>query len=134
MIMKIIAIVEKGRDEYYSIRSEKKIGRYYFGGFGSSVEAAKADFRESVDESMSEAKDEGIAVPKRIDILFKYDIPSFFNCFDYLNVSKFAEFAGINESKMRAYKSGSAFPGEQTTKKIMAAINRISREISAAIL
>lgn len=53
--------------------------------------------------------------------LFFY-LSSFFSQFNYINVSKFAEYTGINESKMRQYKSGVAFPGEKTTKKILTAL------------
>ena len=81
---------------------------------------------------MEGAKKEGTEIPATIEISFKYDIPSFFNYFDFLNVSKFAEFAGINESRMRAYKSGLAYPGEKTTRKIMKAIETIGKEIGSA--
>ena len=130
--MQIIAIIEKGSDGFYSIRSEQKVGRYFFGGYGDNVKAAKEDFYESIKESIKEATAEGTRMPESIEVSFKYDIPSFFNYFDYLNVSKFAEFAGINESRMRAYKSGIAYPGERTTRKIMKAIEYIGKEISSA--
>lgn len=130
--MEIVAIIEKGSDGFFSIRSEQKIGRYFFGGYGDSVKEAKEDFLLSVQESISGAAADGTKIPLKVDITFKYDIPSFFNYFDYLNVSKFAEYAGINESRMRAYKSGLAFPGEKTTRKIMKAIETIGKEISSA--
>ena len=84
--MQIIAIIEKGTDGFFSIRSEQKVGRYYFGGYGESVKAAKEDFAESVKESMEGAKKEGTEIPATIDISFKYDIPSFFNYFDFFCV------------------------------------------------
>ena len=65
---------------------------------------------------------------------YRYDVPSFFNFFDIINVSKFAEFAGINESKMRAYKCGVAYPGEKTTEKIFRAIKKLATELSVASL
>lgn len=131
-IMQIVAIIEKGSDGFYSIRSEQKVGRYFFGGYGDNVREAKEDFLMSVEESMKGAVSEGVEIPEKVDVTFKYDIPSFFNYFDYLNVSKFAEYAGINESRMRAYKSGIAYPGEKTTRKIMKAIESIGKEISSA--
>ena len=130
--MQIVAIIEKGKDGFFSVRSEQKIGRYFFGGYGESVKAAKEDFIESVHESLAGAVKEGAECPDKIDISFRYDMPSFFNYFDFINVSRFAEFAGINESRMRAYKSGIAYPGEKTTRKIMKAIETIGKEISAA--
>ena len=132
MRMRIVAIIEKGPDGYFSVQSERKVGRYFFGGYGDNVKAAKLDFLESVRESLEGAVKEGAEVPDKIDVTFRYDIPSFFNCFDYLNVSKFAEYAGINESRMRAYKSGLAYPGEKTMRKIRKAIEAIGAEISAA--
>lgn len=72
--------------------------------------------------------------PESFEIEYRYDIPSFFNFFDYINVSKFAEFSDINESKMRAYKSGVAFPGEKTMAKISKAVKTIGTEISSVVL
>ncbi|MBR0292717.1 MAG: pilus assembly protein HicB [Bacteroidales bacterium] len=129
--MQIVAIIEKGKDGFYSIRSEQKVGRYYFGGYGESVKEAKEDFMSSVKESLEGAAADGTATTEGIDVTFKYDIPSFFNFFDYINISKFAEFAGINESRMRAYKSGIAYPGEKTTRKIMKAIETMGKDLSS---
>ena len=95
------------------------------------MKEAKEDFLSSVKESMAGAATEGVETSDQTEVTFKYDIPSFFNCFDYLNVSKFAEFAGINESRMRAYKSGIAYPGEKTLRKIMTAIESIGKDLSA---
>lgn len=132
--MRIIAIIEKGSDGMYSVRSEQRIGNHYFGGFGESVAIAKEDFLESVQEVIDESKAEGIKVPATFQITYRFDLPSFFNFFDYLNVSKFAELAGINESKMRQYKCGSAYPGEKVTKKISTAIRKIASDFSSATL
>ena len=127
--MKIKAIIEKGPDGRYSVFSEDHIGNSYFGGYGKSVAIAKDDFNSSIKEAIAEEMSLGHPVPKEDDIkvLFRYDIPSFFNCFDFLNVSKFAEYAGINESKMRAYKTGSAYPGEKTMMKISNAVKSIGQ-------
>lgn len=134
--MKVLAIVEKSSDGLFSIYSDNHIGKSYFGGFGDSVSEAKEDFVVSVKEAISEESQKGHAAPKfeDIDITYKYDIPSFFNCFDFINVSRFAEFAGVNESKMRAYKSGVAFPGEKTTTKILKAIQHIGNEFTSVAL
>ena len=40
----------------------------------------------------------------------------------------------INESKMRQYKSGAAFPNEKTTRKILSAIKRIGAELNSVTL
>ena len=132
----IQAIIERGEDGLYSVYSDNHFGNSYLGGFGKSVAEAKADFMTSIQEALAEEKAAGNSVPDAsgIEVEYRYDIPSFFNFFDFINVSKFAEFAGINESKMRAYKSGVAYPGEKTMAKISRAVKTIGAEISAAVL
>ncbi len=132
--MIIKGIVEKGSDGLYSVYSDNSIGRHGFGGFGDSVSEAKEDFEVSILESFAEASKEGVAIPEKYSVEYRYDVPSLFNYLDYFNVSKFAEFAGINESKMRAYKAGIVFPGERTTRKIAAAIARIEKQLHSVSL
>ena len=131
---RITAIVERGADGLYSVFSEDHFGNSYFGGYGDSVEKAKADFLESIKEAIKEQQAENQTAPQLEDISieYRYDLPSFFNYFDFINVSKFAEYVGINESKMRAYKSGVSFPGEKTTSKIFKAVKEIGREFCIA--
>ena len=97
---------------------------------------AKEDFRTSIFEAIQEQRLDGRIVPdmSEMDVEYHYDIPSFFNFFDYFNVSKFAEYAGINESKMRAYKSGTSYPGERTMGKISKAVKSITTELLSAVL
>lgn len=135
--MKILAIIEKGTDGLYSIYSDDMLLNHGLGGYGSSVEEAKADFMESIKEAKEMITDEGNVLPDEvghIDVTFKYDLQSFFNYFDWINVSQFAKKAGINESKMRQYKNGLAFAGESTTKKILDAIKNIGAELQSATL
>lgn len=135
--MKVLAIVEKGKDGFYSIYTDTEIEDHGFGGFGESVEDAKKDFLQSIDEAKEMILQEKGFVPKaftNIKVEFKYDIESFFNYFDWINVSKFASYAGVNESKMRQYKSGVAFANEKTTTKILQAIKKLGAELSAASL
>lgn len=130
--MKVKAVIEKGSDGLFSVYSDSHIHHHFFGGFGDNVSEAKEDFEESIREAIeatrSNAKFEDIAIE------YKYDIPSLFNFLDYINVSRFADYAGINESKMRAYKSGKVFPGERTMKKITTALANISNELKSVSL
>lgn len=134
--MRVLGIIEKGPDGLYAVRSEAVIGRSCLGGYGLSVDECREDFMVSIDEAIEDCEREGLKHPDKehIHVLFTYDLPSFFNYFDYINISKFAAFVGINESKMRQYKSGLAFPSEKTTKKILAAIQQIASELSMVAL
>lgn len=122
--MIINAIIEKGTDGEYSVRSEQHLGNYYFGGYGRDVREAKADFSRSIEEAKL-----ALDTTEEIKVSYKYDLPSFFADFDYINVSRFAQYAGINESKMRQYKCGSSYPCERTTRKILNAINEIATNL-----
>ena len=123
--MTVNAIIEKGKDGLFAVRSETVIGRTCLGGFGDSVE-----------EAIEDSDEQKLSHPNRADInvVFTYDLPSFFNYFDMFNTSKFASYAGINESKMRQYKSGITYPGEKTTKKILSAVRQIAAELSTVML
>ncbi|MBR3562500.1 MAG: pilus assembly protein HicB [Bacteroidales bacterium] len=134
--MTVNAIIEKGNDGLFAVRSETVIGRTCLCGFGDSVEDAKEDFLMSVDEAIEDSDEQKLSHPNRADInvVFTYDLPSFFNYFDMFNTSKFASYAGINESKMRQYKSGISYPGEKTTKKILSAVRQIAAELSTVML
>lgn len=134
--MKVKALVEKNENNFYSIISEQDVAGNYFGGYGYSVQEAKADFMECVREMIEMAKVEGKDVPnvEDIEVDFQYDIPSFFNFFDWINISAFAKQAGINESKMRAYKSGLATASEKTVTKILRTVKTMGAELSSASL
>lgn len=135
--MKIVATIERNDNKYYQISSDDEIMGHCFGGYGYSVAEAKADFLKSIEEARQMIVEDGLTVPadaEQVEIEFRYDIPSFFNYFDWINISAFAKQAGINESKMRAYKSGLATASENTLEKILATVKAMGAALSAATL
>ena len=135
--MKIKATIERNENNYYQISSDDELIGCCFGGYGYSVEEAKDDFYRSIEEAKEIIAGSGSKIPKDakdIDVEFKYDIPSFFNCFDFINISMFAKRAGINESKMRQYKSGLSSASEATTRKIMNTIKSIGAELNSVTM
>lgn len=134
--MKVTALVERNDNNYYTITAENAVAGCYFGGYGYSVAEAKADFMQSISEMLALAAEEGKNVPDKNEIVveYRYDIPSFFNAFDWINISAFAKRAGINESKMRAYKSGLSSASEKTIKKILTAVHSLGAELNATTL
>jgi predicted RNase H-like HicB family nuclease len=128
--MKTIALIEKGKDGMYTIFTPKI--ESFILGIGNTVNEAKADFENSVKEikeSYIKAKDK--LPDELIDVTFeyKYDIASFFNYFDWINVSKFAKKSGINGSLMRRYRTGEYISQKQVSK-IEKTLNELGREIS----
>lgn len=135
--MKITATIERNNDKYYQISSDDEIMGHCFGGYGYSVAEAKADFLKSIEEAKEMIVEDGHTVPadaENVEVEFMYDIPSFFNYFDWINISAFAKKAGINESKMRAYKAGVASASEMTLNRILSTIKAMGVELSAATL
>lgn len=132
--MKLKAIIEKGNDNFYTIYTDGGIPGYGVGGCGESVAEAKADYMACIEEMRGLAKEDGRPFPENVIVEFRYDIPSFFNYFDWINISAFAKQAGINESKMRAYKAGISTASERTLVKIQNTIKSMCAEMSAAIV
>ena len=133
--MKFTAIVEKGEDGMYSIYVDgmKNHGLY---GSGVSVEKAKEDMLNALNEMTEVYKEEGNSIPKELDnptFVYKYDIASMFDYFDWINVSKLALKAGINPSLMRQYKNGLAFASEKQILKIQEVLNNLGKELSSAL-
>lgn len=134
--MKIKALIEKNDNNYFAITAEDPVAGCIFGGYGYSVSEAKKDFNESIHEMLAMTAEESNNVPdpKDIEVEYIYDLPSFFNDFDWINVSAFAKVAGINESRMRAYKNGLAHASEKTLIKISNAVKTIATTLSTASL
>lgn len=135
--MKISATIERNDNKYYQVSSDDEIMGHCLGGYGYSVAEAKADFFKSIEEAKEMIVEDGLTVPadaENVDVEFLYDIPSFFNYFDWINISAFAKKAGINESKMRAYKAGAASASEKTLNRILSTIKAMGVELSAATL
>lgn len=132
--MEIAAIIERNGNGYYQISSDDEVRGCCFGGYGYSVDEAKADFYKSIEEMKCIISERGGVLSheeEHITVEFKYDIPSFFNCFQWINISRFAELAGINPSQMRKYKNGISSASESTMRKIIKAINDIGSELQS---
>lgn len=128
--MKIEVIVEKSTDGLFAAYSETAIGNFTPAGYGHSVEEALKDFEVSIDDMNAIRIEEGLSPIQGIELEKRYDIESFFNKFDFLNISKLAERAGINPSLMRQYASGLTKAGQKQYDKIRIAIANIAYDLS----
>ena len=100
-------------------------------GYGNTPREAKADMLKAYEEIKELLIAEG-KKPTLLEFIYHYDMKSFFEYFDFLNVSKVAERAGINPSLMRKYTSGVANAGEGQYLKLQKAIHSIANELAAA--
>ena len=135
--MKVKALIEKTDNGYYSITSDEQIGNYCLGGYGDSLADAKDDFMSVVKEAQDAYVKAHGELPdeyRDISVSYQYDLQSFFDYFDWINITKFAQVAGVNESKLRLYKVGKAFAGERTKAKLQAAVKRMGDELAAVTI
>lgn len=100
-------------------------------GFGDTPQEAKADMLQAYEEIKEMLKEEGKPVAD-LDFVYHYDMKSFFEYFDFLNISKLAERAGINPSLMRKYVSGIVNAGEGQYIKLQNAVHSIANELANA--
>ena len=133
--MKTIALIEKGKDGTFGIFTPNI--KQTFIGDGKTVAEAKADFENSVREVLAYYAETGKELPEElrdIEFEYKYDVASMFNYFDFINVAKFAKWAGISAGMLRQYKSCGAYISEAQTKKIQNALRTIGKELAAVSL
>lgn len=124
-------IVEQTDDGYFSCFVKEDIPYVGLLGYGDTSDAAISDLIQFYEQSKLELATEGKVLPK-LDFVIHYDMPSFFNRFNFLNQSKIAERAGINPSLMRKYTSGVANAGQKQYEKLYAAVQSIAKDMLAA--
>ena len=132
--MKRIAYIEKGRDGSYSVYSTTSS---VIIGEGNSVAEAQAEFENTLNELLTTCREEGLPIPEDLvdaEFTFKYDIASVFNFFDFINVTKFAKYAGVNPSLLRQYKTQGTYISEAQASKIESALKRVGQELTTISL
>jgi predicted RNase H-like HicB family nuclease len=131
--MKVTAIIEKSKDGFYSVYVDDELPGLGLNGQGLSVSEAKGEMLAALDEYKDMLKERGEELPECISNLefeYKYDMQSFFDYFDWINVTKLAEKAGVNDSLLRQYKNGLAFASEKQCAKIQDCLHLLGNELS----
>jgi len=134
--MKHTAIIEMWDDGTFSIYVPDMIS-HSLNAQGKTVEEAKKGLFDGISDYVDMYMEEGKPIPDElVDVEFdyKYDIASFFEYFNWINISKFSEKAGINASLMRQYKNRLSFASEKQCEKIQKAINELGSELTAVRL
>lgn len=128
--MKTTALIEKGKDGTFGIYTPDIKATIV--GEGETVAEAKADFENSVEEMI--ASYDGEELPgelKDIEFEYKYDTASVFNELNCINITKFANYAGIYPSLMRQYARGIAYISEAQAKKIEEALHELGSQLQS---
>lgn len=130
MKLNVTAILEMGKDGKFTCFVTENLGTYAIAGFGNTADEAREDMLECYQEMKEINAERGIETPE-FEFTYKYDIQSFFDKFNFLNISKVASIAGVNASLMRQYAKGLTNASETQYKKLAFAVNKIANELSS---
>ena len=131
--MKKTVIIERASDGTYACYLDEDFDTFSLAGYGNSVEEAKKDFWEAYNDTKEIEEAEGRTMPQ-FTVTYKYDMKSFFDYFNFLNITRIAERSGINPSLLRQYSKGLAKPGERQYKRLSDTMSKITEELAAASL
>ena len=131
MVQKIKVIVETGRDLFscFMVNADGLTGIH---GDGKTARKAIADFYLCYEEEKEYCREQGEEVPE-LEFEFIFDIGAFFNYY-FINVTAFAEYAGMNASLLRQYACGLKAPTKNTIAKVREAIDKFRKDIDAGLL
>lgn len=124
-------IVEQTKDGDFSCFVEEDLPYVGLLGYDVSSDEAISNLMDFYQQMKAELKTEGKDLPD-LDFVIHYDMPSFFNRFNFLNQTKIAERAGINPSLMRKYTSGVARAGRKQYDRLHAAVQSLAKDMLAA--
>lgn len=124
-------VVEMTADGNFDCYPEDELQDYGVCGYGATAQEAIDDFRECVVEARSAMAGEGLEAPD-YELVFKYDVASFFSYFNVFNASKLAAMTGINKSLMSQYASGKRRASQVQYDKLRGGIEKLTKELAAA--
>lgn len=101
-------------------------------GDGKTARKAIDDFYLCYEEEKQWCRKQGKEEPQ-LEFEFVFDIGAFFSYY-CINVTAFAQYAGMNASLLRQYACGLKSPTTQTIRKIRDAIDRYIKDIGAGLL
>jgi len=129
--LKVAITITKNGTEGYVCSCDYPFKYFDLGGSGSTVEEAKKDCFTFYDEMKMEYPEENFP---ELDVSWVFDFPSFFNHFDFLNVSKVAKYAEMSPSNFRHYAVGSKNMSQKQFSKVKQAFGRMADELKACTL
>lgn len=129
--MVVNVVFEMAKDGGCSCYMVEDVPHIGLSGYGNNPREAKADMLKAYDEIKEMLIAEGTQ-PAELEFVYHYDMKSFFEYFDFLNISKVAQMADLNPSLMRQYVSGVRKAGESQYLKLQAAVRNIAQELAAA--
>ena len=126
------AIIEKGKDGFYSIYLPEIAGLF---GSGETEVEAKENLNEAIEMALEYVEETGgwgdySLLKDNYEIEYAYDLSGFFKAYDFFDVTALANRIGINASLMRRYKTGMKKASYTQKAKISDGIHSIANQLS----
>ena len=128
---KVSITITKNGTEGYVCTCDYPFEHFDLGGSGVTVEEAKKDCFTFYDEMKQEYPEK---IFPELEVSWVFDFPSFFNHFDFLNVTKVAKYVKVSPSNFRHYAVGSKNMSQKQFSKVKGAFNRMADELKACTL
>ena len=131
--MKTTAVIETGPDGGFDIFLPDIECAVFFGD-GDTVQEAKEDLLNSYQEVLEVYKEEGRPIPEELQDLefeYKYDIGSFFDEYNWFNISALAKVLGMNKSLLYQYKKGNTYISHEQMKRIEKGVHELGKKLLA---
>jgi len=127
------AIIEKGKDGFYSIYIPEIAGLY---GTGETEKEAKESLGEAIEMALEHVEETGrwedySPLRENHSIEYVYDLSGFFKTYDFFDVTALANRIGINASLMRSYKTGTKKASLAQKTKIGEGIHILAKQLNA---
>lgn len=130
--MKIKVIVETGKDGFACFMVGDPKDMTGLTGFSKTARKAIDDFYLCYEEEKQWCREQGKQEPQ-LEFEFVFDIGAFFSYY-CINVTAFAQYAGINPSLLRQYACGLKSPSKQTITKLREHIDKYRQDIGTGLL
>ena len=124
--LKVTIKIARNGTEGYICSCDYPFKHFDLGGCGATVDEAKKDCLIFYNEMKLEYQNEYYP---ELEVSWVYDFPSFFNHFDFLNISKVAKYAEMNPSNFRHYAAGSKNMSQKQFAKVKQAFDRMADEL-----
>jgi len=127
--MKVNVIVEKGKDNLFSVNMDYYELDFGLSGFGATVDEAIKDFYQCWEEAKAMCKVDGKEIPK-LEFNIKYDVTSFLDLYSgILSKSGLEKITGVNQKQLWHYSSGRQRPTRKTALKIQNNLHRFAENL-----
>lgn len=125
----IKVVIERGDDGTYSAYMDNYSYDFHLVGDGKTVEEAKENFMQAVEEMRNYYSEQGRVFPE-VEFRFVYDTASFLNYYAYaFTLAGLGRITGINQGQLSHYVTGNRKPSPKTVEKIEKALHAFAKEI-----